>query len=213
MKINKETMDLIMTNMIESVFLAAVIYFSLNELLPGWTLMASSVVIVIAMNGVPLFNKFVEDNTPALWPETNWNNGTFKVYASLGTFGDVTTKRRYAGLISDAVSAWNECANIQIECTNDVSKAQIRIYFQNVPGATWAGNTTNNNYKYSLPIVLNTYYLNMSDDTVVLAVIEHELGHAMGLGHAQGKYSVMYPIAQSRTITALDRFTIDKLYK
>lgn len=213
MKINKETMDMIMTDMIESVFLAAVIYFGFNELLPGWMLMTSSVVIVIGMNGVPLLNKFVKDNTPALWPETNWNNGTFKVYASLGTFGDVTTKRRYAGLISDAVNAWNECDNIDIECTNDMSKAQIRIYFQNMPCETWAGNTTNNNYKYSLPIVLNTYYLNMSDDMTVLAVIEHELGHAMGLGHAHGKHSVMYPIAQRRTITALDRFTINKLYR
>lgn len=166
-----------------------------------WTVLVSYLLINLG----PILIKSYRYNKPKLWARSKWNNNVFYVYANI-------TQPRYRKLIAKAVRAWNTCSRIQMHTTSDINKAQIRIYGEYQEGAQWTAQTVNNNYKYSLPITLNYYYLDVYSDKMVLSIIEHELGHSIGLGHALGRGSVMYPFAQEQGITGLDRATINKLY-
>ena len=46
-------------------------------------------------------------------------------------------------------------------------------------------------------VCINTYYTDY-DNSYYHAVIIHELGHCIGIGHSQDKKSIMYPIAQMK---------------
>lgn len=61
-------------------------------------------------------------------------------------------------------------------------------------------------------VVYSAISLNKFDNATIRVTIEHELGHAMGLGHSASKNSVMYPFTQKQEITILDRYNLDKLY-
>lgn len=63
-------------------------------------------------------------------------------------------------LIKQAVNSWNKYRHIHIQMTDDISKAQIRIYKCFTQNVNWTANTVNDNYKLSLPITLNYYYVN-----------------------------------------------------
>lgn len=166
-----------------------------------WTNLVSYLLINLG----PILIKSYKYNKPELWARSKWNNNVFYVYTNI-------TQPRYRKLIAKAVHAWNTCAHIQMYTTSDISKAQIRIYGEYQEGAEWTAQTVNNNYKCSLPITLNYYYLDVYSNQMVLSIIEHELGHSIGLGHSLGRGSVMYPFAQEQGITSLDRATINKLY-
>lgn len=166
-----------------------------------WTTLVSYLLINLG----PILIKSCRYNKPELWARSKWNNNVFYVYTNIA-------QPRYRKLITKAVHAWNTCSHIQMYTTSDINKAQIRIYGEYRERAQWTAQTVNNNYKCSLPITLNYYYLDVYSNQMVLSIIEHELGHSIGLGHSLGRGSVMYPFAQEQGITNLDRATIDKLY-
>lgn len=183
------------------IFLARVWPNTWNAAAFGWIALISYLLI----NLEPILIKSYKYNKPELWARSKWNNNVFYVYTNI-------TQPRYRKLIAKAVHAWNTCSHIQMYTTSDINKAQIRIYGECQEGTQWTAQTVNNNYKYSLPITLNYYYLDVYSNQMVLSIIEHELGHSIGLGHSLGRASVMYPFTQEQGITNLDRATIDKLY-
>ena len=161
--------------------------------------------LLLTINIVPMLIKNIIYNTPIKWDTTKWNSNVFNVYCNINDPNCIQ-------LVKQAVKSWNKCRHIHIQMTDDINKAQIRIYKCFAQNVNWTANTVNENYRLSLPITLNYYYLNQFDNATACAIIEHELGHAMGLGHSAGKKSVMYPFTQKQEITILDRYNLDKLY-
>lgn len=205
--LNKLTLiDMLCTVLADFAFsLIAVFTFSMLSKFSDKTTMVIAYIIYLIINFVPLLIKTIKYDTPIHLNGINWTNNTFNVYCNI-------PDSHYRELVRQAAKAWNKCSRIHIQITNDINKAQIRIYTCFAQSATWAASTTYGNCKLSLPITLNSYYLNQYDDSTIRATIEHELGHAMGLGHSAGKSSVMYPFTQKREITALDRYNLNKLY-
>lgn len=164
-----------------------------------------NLLLLLTINIAPILIKNIIYSTPIKWDTTKWNSNVFNVYCNIND-------PHCTELVKQAVKSWNKCRHIHIQMTDDINKAQIRIYKCFIQNANWTANTVNDNYKLSLPITLNYYYLNKLDNATIRATIEHELGHAMGLGHSAGKKSVMYPFTQKQEITILDRYNLDKLY-
>lgn len=48
--------------------------------------------------------------------------------------------------------------------------------------------------------------------SLISGIARHEVGHALGLGHARDRGAVMYPEAHTTTIAAVDRATLHLLY-
>lgn len=183
-----------------------------QSVLPSNLLFTLSMLIYISVNAIPLLIEYWRYTAPREWKNSKWQGGDFKVYINQSDFNSVNEVFRYNNLIRQALKDWNKCKNVHLKLTNDNSDAQIRLYFTHVPGAYWAGLTTNENYQLSLPVDFNLCYLDEYSDNMAKAVIEHELGHAMGLGHSIGSHSVMYPVTNNVTVTALDRIKLDSMY-
>ena len=183
-----------------------------QSVLPSELLFTLSMLIYVSVNAIPLLIEYWRYTAPKEWQDSKWQGGSFKVYINQSGLCTVDEVFRYNNLVNQALKDWNKCKNIHLKLTNDNSDAQIRLYFTHVPGTYWAGLTTNENYQLSLPVNYNLCYLNEYSDNMAKAVIEHELGHAMGLGHSIGSHSVMYPVANNVTVTALDRIKLDSMY-
>ena len=183
-----------------------------QSVLPSELLFALSMLIYVSVNAIPLLIEYWRYTAPKEWQDSKWQGRSFKVYINQSGLCTVDEVFRYNNLVNQALKDWNKCKNVHLKLTNDNSNAQIRLYFTHVPGAYWAGLTTNENYQLSLPVDYNLCYLNEYSDNMAKAVIEHELGHAMGLGHSIGSHSVMYPVANNVTVTALDRIKLDSMY-
>lgn len=208
---NLHLLLLSITDLLTSIIMMYSFIMLFQTVFSAEVLCAISILIYGSVNVVPLLVEYKRWNTPDIWEQVNWVDGNFKVNINYSGLNP-EQEARYQQLITSALSDWNSCKNINMQLTDDVSEAQIRIYFEYSPDNYWAGLTEDCGYILSLPVTLNTYYLNCYSDNMTKATIEHELGHAMGLDHSLGSHSVMYPITNNVTVTGADIAKLDSLF-
>lgn len=145
-----------------------------------------------------------------------WKNARATIYLDLGKNKDLIAEA------NDAIKAWNATGAFTFVKTKKRSKAKIVVIPWYNTKTDYSGYTTwNYNLKtklmYNAVIQLNQYYLQnyansetlTSDDCVNL--IEHELGHAIGLNHVTNQDSVMNPTVKC-SIQAIDIKNAKKIY-
>lgn len=121
----------------------------------------------------------------------------------------------------NGINIWNNTGAFNFKITNDRNNAKIIIKSMN-DGETNAAGLTDTQYNsltghlLKATVRLNSYYLlNPSygyNNGRIVNTVEHELGHAIGLGHKDG-ISVMYPQGSFYTIQPSDVQDVKKLYK
>lgn len=121
----------------------------------------------------------------------------------------------------DGINVWNNTGAFNFKITNDRNNAKILIKSMN-DGETNAAGLTDTQYNsltghlLKATVRLNSYYLlNPSygyNNGRIVNTVEHELGHAIGLGHKDG-ISVMYPQGSFYTIQPSDVQDVKKLYQ
>lgn len=121
----------------------------------------------------------------------------------------------------DGINVWNNTGAFNFKITNDRNNAKIIIKSMN-DGETNAAGLTDTQYNsltghlLKATVRLNSYYLlNPSygyNNGRIVNTVEHELGHAIGLGHKDG-ISVMYPQGSFYTIQPSDVQDVKKLYQ
>lgn len=121
----------------------------------------------------------------------------------------------------DAMNVWNNTGAFTFKMLNSSKNAQIIIKAMNDSSTNAAGLTSTSynsvtGYLLKATVRLNEYYLlnpeyGYSNERIVNTA-EHELGHAIGLGHNHG-ISVMYPQGSYYTIQPRDVEAVEKLYK
>ncbi|MDE7049721.1 MAG: matrixin family metalloprotease [Lactobacillus sp.] len=121
----------------------------------------------------------------------------------------------------DGINIWNNTGAFTFKTTNDKNNAKIIIKAMD-DGQTNAAGLTDTQYNsltghlIKATVNLNSYYLlNPSygyNHGRIVNTVEHELGHAIGLGHKDG-ISVMYPQGSFYTIQPSDVDDVRKLYK
>lgn len=143
-----------------------------------------------------------------------FDSNTATVYIDLS---DPTLKQ--AAL--DGINVWNNTGAFNFKITNDRNNAKIIIKSMN-DGETNAAGLTDTQYNsltghlLKATVRLNSYYLlNPSygyNNGRIVNTVEHELGHAIGLGH-KDSISVMYPQGSFYTIQPSDVQDVKKLYQ
>lgn len=143
-----------------------------------------------------------------------FDSNTATVYIDLS---DPTLKQ--AAL--DGINVWNNTDAFNFKITNDRNNAKIIIKSMN-DGETNAAGLTDTQYNsltghlLKATVHLNSYYLlNPSygyNNGRIVNTVEHELGHAIGLGH-KDRISVMYPQGSFYTIQPSDVQDVKKLYQ
>lgn len=121
----------------------------------------------------------------------------------------------------DGINIWNNTEAFDFKLTTNKNDAQIIITTMD-DGETNAAGLTNTQYNsltghvVKATVRLNSYYLlNPSygyNQGRIVNTVEHELGHAIGLGHKNG-ISVMYPQGSFYTIQPSDVSDVKKLYQ
>ncbi|MBU3828034.1 MAG: matrixin family metalloprotease [Candidatus Lactobacillus pullistercoris] len=94
----------------------------------------------------------------------------------------------------DAVKAWNNTEVVKLRLVKKFSQAFIRIRRGNYGNTGWAGVEQYRRLKKRRiisEIHSNDYFMNVVDYPVGVAVVEHELGHSLGLDNTDGQPSVM----------------------
>lgn len=122
-------------------------------------------------------------------PQSQHQLPTAKVYLAMSP-----SDPDYA-LALQGMQAWNQTGAFSFVQTNSLKQAQIAITNGIWPNVSWAGLTEMPNvpkgYLYGSIIRLNDYYIALLDHQIGLDVVEHELGHAIGLNHDDSQKSVM----------------------
>ena len=141
-----------------------------------------------------------------------FDSNTATVYIDLS---DPTLKQ--AAL--DGINVWNNTGAFNFKITNDRNNAKIIIKSMN-DGETNAAGLTDTQYNsltghlLKATVRLNSYYLlNPSygyNNGRIVNTVEHELGHAIGLGHKDG-ISFFYQKGFFKTINQLDAQYLKKI--
>ncbi|GAA3630916.1 M57 family metalloprotease [Lactobacillus hamsteri] len=120
-----------------------------------------------------------------------------------------------------AIEAWNKTGVIKFKETTDSKNAYVYIHNANYGDTSWAGkeitytNRRNRN-EHRSEIRINDYFTQKVSNYITMAVIEHELGHSIGLMHIDSQPSVMNSVVDPSTtvytIQPIDIEMVRQLY-
>lgn len=114
----------------------------------------------------------------------------------------------------DAVKAWTATKSVKFKFVKKAKQAFIIIRRKNYGDTNWAGEEQ---YKRSgkrtivSQIRLNDYFLNQVDYPIKVDVVEHELGHSIGLDHNDAEPSVMNSIIDPTQAYPIQQVDIDNV--
>ncbi len=117
-----------------------------------------------------------------------------------------------------ALAAWNQTGAVKFIQVAKPQQAYIYLHDGNYGQTTWAGeeierrvtkNTRSSEFR------LNDFYMRIIDPQSRIDVAEHELGHAIGLNHIDGRPSVMNSVldlGHAYSIQPIDVVSVITLY-
>lgn len=165
------------------------------------------------------FTRSNSDNVTATRSSSNNNQATWS-RPEATVYVDLQGNAEFEAATEAAINAWNNTGAFTFKRVNSRRNAQIVVTAMNTNETTAAGVTSTiynpiTTHLLRANVRLNSYYLqnpsyNYSFDRVVNTV-EHELGHAIGLGHNRGA-SVMYPAGSYYGIRPNDINRVRSLY-
>lgn len=121
----------------------------------------------------------------------------------------------------NAIEAWNKTGVIKFKKISNPKNAYVYIHNADYGNTSWAGEevTYTNRYnpsEHRSEIKINDYFTQKVNDYITTAVVEHELGHAIGLMHIDDQPSVMNsvvdPSLKVYAIQPIDIATVKQLY-
>lgn len=134
----------------------------------------------------------------------NYNRLPLSVYVYPVGAGVTKYKPQYPGLVKQAFEEWTTATKgtFKFKFVNQLP-ADITVHFLNATSTGAAGSTTNNTVNNELVKSQVQLSLNpRSSDRDALRLVEHEIGHVLGLGHSARTLGIMAPVlANSEAVT------------
>ena len=136
------------------------------------------------------------------------------------TTGDTFLDYDYAKVIAEAFAEWSKYGDIEFKQVADRggaagtgTKADIRIFFGEIPGGTagYAFYPSAFGSAIAGDVLLDTLASFNKDPELFKAVVMHEVGHSLGLGHVS-ENSIMTPTIRKIGLQADDIYGIQKIY-
>lgn len=128
---------------------------------------------------------------------------------------------RYAQMARDAFAEWNDGLPARLDFVLDSASADVQIvWIDHFPpqageqvGAT---KRTNNRNGWLIGAEISIAVHDSTGETIppsdLTAIVRHEAGHALGLGHSKDPHTKMFPVEITHEITPADRATLRLLY-
>lgn len=134
----------------------------------------------------------------------NYSRLPLSVYVYPVAAGVTKYKPQYPGLVTQAFEEWTTATRgtFKFKFVNQLP-ADITVQFLNATRTGAAGATTNNSFNHELVKSQVQLALNpRSNDRDALRLVEHEIGHVLGLGHSARTLGIMAPVlANSEAVT------------
>ena len=97
-------------------------------------------------------------------------------------------------LVPNATNYWENTTNAKFVYSSDSTKASITVRWLKEPDSKYAGYIVGGLTEVALGDSRCDGTWHAYDVDFVIAILRHELGHALGFGHSENMGDVMYPI-------------------
>ncbi len=148
------------------------------------------------------------------------NISRFGVETQTSTTGDTFLSYDFEQVIAEQFAEWSKYGDIEFEQIEDEGgaagqgfNADIRIFFGAIPGGTAGYAFYPSSYGSAIggDILIDTLSRFNTDPLLFAAIVLHEIGHALGLGHVSGD-SIMTPNVKKIGLQPDDIAGIQEIY-
>jgi hypothetical protein len=160
-----------------------------------------------------------DDHEIVRWPDRR--DGGLRVWVqSMSTVQNWDL--RYAQMARDAFSEWSDGLPARLDFVLDSASADVQIVWVELfpPEAgqrIGVTKRTNDKSGWLVSAEISIAVHDSAGTTIppsdLAAIVRHEAGHALGLGHSKDPHTKMFPVEMTRDITPADRATLRLLYQ